>query len=185
MKTNTNERRKETMATIRFFAIAALILLISITVVITVTKTHAIKEMREDGRLLTITSFYEEEPHRETVGMWDYDNNTTNEHYTNIEYYEYSGTFVVEVSTYDGEYIGKFEVKPKYYGEDKISIGAEIERYKLQEIKRDIEKIKREAPNKELLQDIEPLSDEEAKQIIQNFEKKEKETRLKSIKRVK
>lgn len=178
-------KKRETMATIRFFAIAALILLISITVVITVTKTHAIKEMREDGRLLTITSFTEKEPHRETIAMWDYNNKQTNEYYTNIEYYEYSGTFVVEVVTYDGEYIGKFEVKPEYYGEDIISIGAEIERYKLQPIKRDIEKIKREIPNKELLQDIEFLSDEEAKEIIQNFEKKEKETRLQSIKRVK
>lgn len=181
----TNERRRETISTVKFFVIAVLILVLSIATTIIVTKTHAIKEMREDGRLVTIISFTEKEPHRETIAMWDYDNNKTNEHYTNIEYYEYSGTYVVEVETYKGDYIGKLEINPKYYGEDKIEVGTEIERYKLQEIKRDIEKIKREAPNKELLQDIKSISDEEAKEILQNFEKKEKETRSQSLKRVK
>lgn len=170
MKTNTNERRRETTATLRFFTLAALILIISVTAVITVAKTHAIKEMREDGRLLTITAFHEYEPHRETIAMWDYDNDKTNEHYTNIEYYEYSGTFVVEVSTYDGEYIGKFEVKPEYYGEDKISIGAEIEKYKLQPIKRDIEKIGRQVPNKEALQSINSVEKQEVEQSLVSIE---------------
>lgn len=163
---NTNERRRETMATIRFFAIAALILAISITAVVAIIKTHAIKEMREDGRLVTITAFHEEEPHRETIAMWDYNNEQTNEYYTNIEYYEYSGTFVVEVTTYDGENLGKFEVKPAYYGEDKIVEGAEIEMYKLQPIKRDIEKVAKEAPNKELLQSIKPVEKQERTQKL-------------------
>lgn len=165
MKTN---KRRETMATIRFFALAALILVIGITVVITVIKTHAIKEMREDGRLVTITAFHEEEPHRETIGMWDYDNDKTNEHYTNIEYYEYSGTFVVEVTTYDGENLGKFEVKPEYYGEDKIVEGAEIEMYKLQPIKRDIETIAKEptSDKKVILQSINPVKKQERTQKL-------------------
>ena len=162
----TNERRRETMKTIRFFAITALILVISITAVITLIKTYAIKEMREDGRLVTITAFHKEEPHRETISMWDYDNDKTNEHYTNIEYYEYSGTYVVEVSTYDGEYIGKFEIKPEYYGEDKIFEGAEIRNYKLQELERGIEKVAKEAPNKELLQSIKPVVKQERTQKL-------------------
>lgn len=175
MKTKTNERRNEVMSTIRFFALTALILVIGITAVITLIKTHAIKEMREDGRLVTITAFHEEEPHRETVGMWDYDNDTTNEHYTNIEYYEYSGTYVVEVETYDGENLGKFEVKPAYYGEDEIFEGAEIEKYKLQPIKRDIEKVAKEIPNKELLQDIKPVEKQEVEQNLVSIETRTQE----------
>ena len=45
----TNERRREVMSTIRFFALAALILAISITAVVVTIKTYAIKEMREVG----------------------------------------------------------------------------------------------------------------------------------------
>ena len=154
MKTNTNERRRETLSTIGFFALAALILIISIAAIITVTKIHATNSMREDGRLVTITSFVEHTaPHRETIAIWDYNNDTTNEHYTNIEYYEYSGTYVVEVSNYDGKHIGRFEVKPEYNGEDEIILGAEIEMHKLQNIKKDIEKVTKETVStKELLQ---------------------------------
>ena len=168
---NTNERRRETMATIRFFAIFALILTVSVTAVIAIIKTHSIKEMREDGRIVTITSYHKEEPHRETISMWDYDNNKTNEHYTNIEYYEYSGTYVVEVSTYDGEHIGIFEIKPEYYGEDFIEEGLEIEMYKLQPIKRDIEKVAKETvPNKEFLQEIKPVEKQEVEQSLVSIE---------------
>ena len=162
----TNERRRETMSTIRFFALATLILLIGVTAVIAVVKAHTTKTMREDGRLVTITSFTEHEPHRETIAMWDYDNDKTNEHYTNIEYYEYSGTYVVEVETYNGENLGKFEVKPKYYGEDKIEVGTEIEKYKLQPIKRDIEKIDRQVLNKEILQSINSVEKQEVEQEL-------------------
>ena len=147
--------------------IGTLIAIITVAVITFVSlKSHAIKEMREDGTLLTITSFAEHEPHRETIAMWDYDNDKTNEHYTNIEYYEYSGTYVVEVTTYNGENLGKFEVKPAYYGEDEIFVGAEIEKYKLQPIKRDIEKIGRQVPNKELLQSIKPVEKQEVEQNL-------------------
>ena len=166
MKTKTNERRRETMSALRFFALAVLILIISVTAVIVGTKATATQNMRENGELVTITSFSETEPHRETISIWDYNNDYTNEHYTNIEYYEYSGTYVVEVETYNGKNLGKFEVKPEYYGEDKIFEGAEIEMYKLQPIKRDIEKIVKETPNKEILQEIQSVEKEERTQNL-------------------
>ena len=162
MKNKNTNTRREVIALIRFFAIAALILIIGVLG----TKTFTTKKLREEGKLVTITSFTEEEPHRETISMWDYDNDYTNEHYTNIEYYEYSGTFVVEVSTYNGEYIGKFEIAPKYYGEDKIFEGAEIEKYKLQPIKRAVEKVAKEAPKKEVLQSIQPVEKQEVEQNL-------------------
>ena len=147
--------------------IVTIIAIITVAVITFVSlKSHAINEKRENGTLLTITKFTEKEPCRETISMWNYDNNYTNEHYTNIEYYEYSGTFVVEVSTYQGEYLGKFEIAPKYYGEDKIFEGAEIEKYKLQPIKRDIERIAKEAPNKEALQAIKPVEKQEVEQNL-------------------
>ena len=156
--------------------IVTIIAIITVAVITFVSlKSHAINEKRENGTLLTITSFTEKEPHRETIAMWDYNNEQTNEYYTNIEYYEYSGTFVVEVSTYGGEYIGKFEVKPEHYGEDKISIGAEIERYKLQPIKRDIEKIGKETPNKEVLQSIKSVEKQEVEQKLVPIETRTQE----------
>lgn len=176
MFTNTVVKNGETKKTIAWGTIAIFIALIVFTTIIFVSMhNHAINEKREDGRLVTITAFTEHEPHRETIAMWDVDNNYTNEHYTNIEYYEYSGTFVVEVTTYDGENLGKFEVKPAYYGEDEIFVGAEIEKYKLQPIKRDIEKIKRQVPNKELLQDIKPVEKQELEQNLVPIETRTQE----------
>lgn len=163
--TNTNERRRETTSKIRFFALAALILTIG-TAIIIVTKAIATQNLRNDGKLVTITSYYETEPHRETISMWNYDNDYSNEHYTNIEYYEYSGTFIVEVSTYDGEELGKYEINPKYSGEDKIFEGAEIEKYKLQPIKKNIEKVAKETTDKEVLQEIKPVKKQERNQTL-------------------
>ena len=69
------------------------------------------------------------------------------------EYYEYSGPCIVEVSTYDGEKLGKFEINPKYYEKDKIYKGAEIDTYKLQEITKNHEIITKETSNKEVTQE--------------------------------
>jgi hypothetical protein len=147
--------------------ITAIIAIITVAVITFVTlKAHAIKEMREDGTLLTITSFAKYEPHQEIIGMWDYANDTTGENYTNIEYIKYSGTYVVEVTTYDGTYIGEYEINPKYYGEDKVEVGTEIESYKLQELKRVIEKVAKEAPNKEALQSIKSVEKQEIEQNL-------------------
>lgn len=169
----TITKNGETKTTINWTAIISIIAIFTFAIItFIVIRTTTTNKKREEGRLLTISSFYETEPHRETVAMWDYDNNYTNEHYTNIEYYEYSGTFVVEVSTYQGEYLGKFEINPKYYGEDKIYIGAEIEKYKLQPIKREVEKVAKEAPNKEVLQEIKPVEKQEVEQKLVSIKNK-------------
>ena len=159
---NGKEEKKVAWGTIMAF-----IAIITVAIITFVSlHNHTIKQMREDGRLVTITAFHEEEPHQEIIGMWDYGNNKTGENYTNIEYIKYSGTYVVEVSTYDGKYIGKYEINPKYYGEDKVFEGAEIESYKLQEIERFIAKVAKEIPTKELLQSIKPLETQEVEQSL-------------------
>jgi hypothetical protein len=158
-------KKFETKTTIVSFVMALLLLTISVTTVITVTKNIATKHLREDGKLVTITSFTEEEPHREVLAMWDYTSNGKN--YTNTEYIEYSGTYVVEVETYNGEELGVYEIIPRYYGEDKIYEGAEIERYKLRPIKTSIETIERISSEKEeRLVSIEPLEKEERTQTL-------------------
>lgn len=168
---NGKEERK-----IAWGFIGTIIAIITVAVITFVTlKAHAIKGMREDGTLLTITTVAEYEPHQEIIGMWDYANDTTGENYTNIEYYKYSGTYVVEVKTYKGDYVGKFEINPKYYGEDKIEVGTEIERYKLQEIERFIEKVAKEVPNKELLQSIKPVEKQEVEQNLVPIETRTQE----------
>lgn len=176
MFTNTTVKNGETKRTIAWGTIGIIIAIITFAIITFVSMhIHTTNKLREDGRLLTITKFHEEEPHQEIIGMWDYSNDKTDENYTNIEYIKYSGTFVVEVSTYNGEYVGKYEINPKYYGEDKIEVGTEIERYKLQEIERFIEKVSKEVPNKEVLQDIKPVEKQEVKQSLVPIETRTQE----------
>ena len=146
--------KKSNKTAIVSFTMTLLLLVISVTTVVTTTKMVAIKNLREEGRLVTITSFTEEEPHREVLAMWDYTTNGKN--YTNTEYIEYSGTYVVEVQTYNGEELGTYEINPRYYGEDEIYEGAEIETYKLRSLKTSIETIERISSEKEGLVSIEP-----------------------------
>ena len=133
--------------------IVAIAIITFTTVTFIVIHTTAVNKKRAQGTIVTITSCAEIEPHKEVINTWDYDNDYNNEHYTVVEYYEYSGPCIVEVSTYDGEKLGKFEINPKYYEKDKIYKGAEIDTYKLQEITKNHEIITKETSNKEVTQE--------------------------------
>lgn len=156
--------KKFNKTTIVSLTMALLLLAISVTTVVIATKAIATKNLREEGRLVTITSFTEEEPHREVLAMWDYTTNGKN--YTNTEYIEYSGTYVVKVQTYDGKELGIYEINPRYYGEDEVYEGAEIEMYKLRSLKTSIETIERISSKKEGLVSIEPVEKEERTQSL-------------------